>query len=83
MLFSASKWGVFNKLYLEIRTSFPGILTGSLYKDPALNKHGFSAEGVANESVIVVKSHEYGWRHMEHMKWQVKRINISISYPTI
>ena len=37
-----------------------GILTGSVYKDHALLKNGFPAESVANGSVLVVKTHEFG-----------------------
>ncbi|XP_053680287.1 WSCD family member AGAP003962 [Anopheles nili] len=37
-----------------------GILTGSVYKDYGLLKSGFPAESVANSSVLVVKTHEWG-----------------------
>lgn len=37
-----------------------GILTGSVYKDYGLLKSGFPAENVANSSVLVVKTHEWG-----------------------
>ena len=37
-----------------------GILTGSVYKDYALLKNGFPAESIANGSVSVVKTHEFG-----------------------
>ncbi|XP_035774553.1 WSCD family member AGAP003962 [Anopheles albimanus] len=37
-----------------------GILTGSVYKDYGLLKSGFPAESVANGSVLVVKTHEWG-----------------------
>ena len=37
-----------------------GILTGSVYKDYALLKNGFPAESIANGSVLVVKTHEFG-----------------------
>jgi len=37
-----------------------GYLTGSVYKDYALLKNGFPAESVANGSVLVVKTHEFG-----------------------
>ncbi|XP_058445632.1 WSCD family member AAEL009094 [Malaya genurostris] len=37
-----------------------GILTGSVYKDYGLLKSGFPAENVANSSVLVIKTHEWG-----------------------
>jgi hypothetical protein len=37
-----------------------GILTGSVYKDYGLLKSGFPAESVANSSVLLVKTHEWG-----------------------
>merc|ERR1719369_773233 len=37
-----------------------GVSTGSVYKDVALLKNGFPGESVANGSVIVVKTHEWG-----------------------
>lgn len=37
-----------------------GLLTGSVYKDYALLKNGFPAESIANGSVLVVKTHEFG-----------------------
>lgn len=37
-----------------------GILTGSVYKDFGLLKSGFPAESVANSSVLLVKTHEWG-----------------------
>ncbi|XP_055639655.1 WSCD family member AAEL009094 [Toxorhynchites rutilus septentrionalis] len=37
-----------------------GIYTGSVYKDYGLLKSGFPAENIANSSVLVVKSHEWG-----------------------
>lgn len=37
-----------------------GILTGSVYKDHGLMKSGFPAEQVKNNSVLVVKTHEWG-----------------------
>ncbi|XP_052866305.1 WSCD family member AGAP003962 [Anopheles cruzii] len=37
-----------------------GLLTGSVYKDYGLLKSGFPAESVANGSVLVVKTHEWG-----------------------
>lgn len=38
----------------------PGIYTGSVYKDYGLLHSGFPAESVANGSVLVVKTHEWG-----------------------
>uniref|UniRef100_A0A1A9WJW3 Sulfotransferase domain-containing protein n=1 Tax=Glossina brevipalpis TaxID=37001 RepID=A0A1A9WJW3_9MUSC len=37
-----------------------GILTGSIYKDYGLLKTGFPAENVCNNSVLLVKTHEWG-----------------------
>lgn len=37
-----------------------GIYTGSVYKDYGLLKSGFPAESIANTSVLIVKTHEYG-----------------------
>lgn len=37
-----------------------GILTGSVYKDYGLLKSGFPAESIANSSVLLVKTHEWG-----------------------
>ncbi|XP_065072422.1 WSCD family member AGAP003962 [Ochlerotatus camptorhynchus] len=37
-----------------------GMFTGSVYKDYGLLKSGFPAENVANSSVLVVKTHEWG-----------------------
>ncbi|KAB7497816.1 WSCD family member [Armadillidium nasatum] len=37
-----------------------GYYTGSVYKDYALLKNGFPAESVANGTVLVVKTHEWG-----------------------
>ena len=37
-----------------------GVLTGSIYKDLGLMKSGFPAESIANSSVLVVKTHEWG-----------------------
>lgn len=37
-----------------------GVLTGSVYKDFGLLKSGFPAESVANSSVLMVKTHEFG-----------------------
>lgn len=37
-----------------------GILTGSVYKDYGLLKSGFPAESIANTSVLLVKTHEWG-----------------------
>lgn len=37
-----------------------GILTGSVYKDFGLLKSGFPAESIANSSVLLVKTHEWG-----------------------
>jgi hypothetical protein len=37
-----------------------GFYTGSVYKDYGLLKNGFPAENVANGSVLVVKTHEWG-----------------------
>lgn len=37
-----------------------GILTGSVYKDYGLLKSGFPAESIANTSVLIVKTHEFG-----------------------
>ncbi|XP_078682313.1 WSCD family member GA21586-like [Branchiostoma floridae x Branchiostoma belcheri] len=37
-----------------------GILTGSVYKDLELKRHGFPAEGCINGSVVLVKTHEFG-----------------------
>lgn len=37
-----------------------GIFTGSVYKDYGLLKSGFPAENIANSSVLVVKTHEWG-----------------------
>ncbi|XP_012158267.1 WSCD family member GA21586 isoform X2 [Ceratitis capitata] len=37
-----------------------GILTGSVYKDYGLLKTGFPAENVRNNSVLLVKTHEFG-----------------------
>lgn len=37
-----------------------GILTGSVYKDYGLLKSGFPAESIANSSVLIVKTHEWG-----------------------
>ncbi|XP_064612581.1 WSCD family member AAEL009094-like [Liolophura sinensis] len=37
-----------------------GIATGSVYRDYALKLYGFPGEGVANTSVIAVKTHEWG-----------------------
>lgn len=37
-----------------------GILTGSIYTDYGLLKTGFPGENVANNSVLVVKTHEWG-----------------------
>lgn len=37
-----------------------GVLTGSVYKDFGLLKSGFPAESVANSSVLMVKTHEWG-----------------------
>ena len=39
---------------------FPGVSTGSVYKDVALLRNGFPAESVNNGSVIAVKTHEWG-----------------------
>ncbi|XP_060534007.1 WSCD family member CG9164 [Cylas formicarius] len=39
-----------------------GYYTGSVYKDYGLLKNGFPAESVANGSVLVVKTHEWGAR---------------------
>ncbi|CAG9862420.1 unnamed protein product [Phyllotreta striolata] len=39
-----------------------GYHTGSVYKDYGLRKNGFPAESVANGSVLVVKTHEWGPR---------------------
>ncbi|KAI8504848.1 WSC domain-containing protein 1 [Branchiostoma belcheri] len=36
------------------------ILTGSVYKDLELKRHGFPAEGCINGSVVLVKTHEFG-----------------------
>ncbi|XP_053950898.1 WSCD family member CG9164 [Anastrepha ludens] len=37
-----------------------GILTGSVYKDYGLLKTGFPAENIRNNSVLLVKTHEFG-----------------------
>ncbi|KAG8194097.1 hypothetical protein JTE90_003040 [Oedothorax gibbosus] len=37
-----------------------GILTGSVYRDYSLKRNGFPAEHVANGSVLLVKTHEWG-----------------------
>ncbi|XP_055606932.1 WSCD family member AAEL009094 [Uranotaenia lowii] len=37
-----------------------GIYTGSVYKDYGLLKSGFPAENIANSSVLVIKTHEWG-----------------------
>lgn len=37
-----------------------GIFTGSVYKDYGLLKSGFPAESIANTSVLLVKTHEWG-----------------------
>ncbi|XP_044261069.1 WSCD family member AAEL009094 [Tribolium madens] len=37
-----------------------GFYTGSVYKDYGLLKNGFPAENIANGSVLVVKTHEWG-----------------------
>lgn len=37
-----------------------GIYTGSVYKDYGLLKSGFPAESIANTSVLIVKTHEFG-----------------------
>jgi hypothetical protein len=42
-----------------------GVSTGSVYNDLILRNHGFPAEGVANGSVIVVKTHNRGRMTME------------------
>lgn len=39
-----------------------GYYTGSVYKDYGLLKNGFPAENVANGTVLVVKTHEWGFR---------------------
>lgn len=41
-------------------TLVPGILTGSVYKDYGLLWNGLYGESVTNESVSVVKTHEWG-----------------------
>ncbi|EFA05808.2 WSCD family member AGAP003962 [Tribolium castaneum] len=38
-----------------------GFYTGSVYKDYGLLKNGFPAENIANGSVLVVKTHEWGY----------------------
>jgi len=42
-----------------------GIHTGSVYRDFALQRNGFPMEMVANGSVLVVKTHEWGERARE------------------
>ncbi|GFT14499.1 WSCD family member AGAP003962 [Nephila pilipes] len=37
-----------------------GILTGSVYRDYSLKRNGFPAESVANGSVLLIKTHEWG-----------------------
>ncbi|XP_054712060.1 WSCD family member CG9164-like [Uloborus diversus] len=37
-----------------------GYLTGSVYRDYSLKRNGFPAESVANGSVLLVKTHEWG-----------------------
>lgn len=39
-----------------------GYYTGSVYKDYGLLKNGFPAENVSNGSVLVVKTHEWGFK---------------------
>ncbi|GIY42585.1 WSCD family member CG9164 [Caerostris extrusa] len=37
-----------------------GILTGSVYRDYSLKRNGYPAESVANGSVLLIKTHEWG-----------------------
>ena len=39
---------------------FPGLMTGSIYRDADLLVNGFKGEGVTDGSVVVVKTHEWG-----------------------
>jgi hypothetical protein len=50
----------FLQIAIIIRFFFSGILTGSVYRDFALLKNGFPGENLANGSVLVVKTHEWG-----------------------
>lgn len=45
-----------------------GIYTGSVYKDYGLLKSGFPAESIANTSVLIVKTHEFGSISWSHFK---------------
>ncbi|KAG5682455.1 hypothetical protein PVAND_011806 [Polypedilum vanderplanki] len=45
-----------------------GYLTGSVYKDYGLLRSGFPAESISNKSVLIVKTHEFGFATTEKFK---------------
>ncbi|KPJ12439.1 WSCD family member AGAP003962 [Papilio machaon] len=45
-----------------------GIVTGSVYMDYNLRKHGFPAENISDGSVLVVKTHEYAPSNLEQFE---------------
>ena len=36
----------------------PGLYTGAVYRDPALQKNGFPGEGLLDGAVVVIKTHK-------------------------
>ncbi|KPI93166.1 WSCD family member AGAP003962 [Papilio xuthus] len=45
-----------------------GIVTGSVYMDYNLRKHGFPAENISDGSVLVVKTHQYAPSNLEQFE---------------